>query len=270
MQIDDEDDLSAENEFLRLKLLAEHNSETNSTGNLDPKIENEFLKHIVDFENIYKNSKRVKIFDLLGKPNFKPANDLNDNALNLSLVELISLLAKNNIKVDFSGTYSNRIKYSFIIEELFDEETDDIRLPGMITHFSYEEFHPDHRSDIKERTLEFLSGWFKLSIEENNWYLDNNFILPDKRTISKKQVVERLKHVFSRFKTFKDNNFSINDISFEFDQGNGLGYAEGYTKYAAILQDDQQLIIEGPFKFYLSCDCGWWSIFHIVFPEFEY
>jgi len=97
MQIDDEnfeDDLSAENEFLRLKLLAEHGSETHSTGKLDPQIENAFLKHIVDFENIYKNSKRIKVFDLLGKPDFKPAHELNDDALNSSLLELISLLAE--------------------------------------------------------------------------------------------------------------------------------------------------------------------------------
>jgi len=273
MQIDDEnfeDDLSAENEFLRLKLLAEHGSETHSTGKLDPQIENAFLKHIVDFENIYKNSKRIKVFDLLGKPDFKPAHELNDDALNSSLLELISLLGKNNVKVDFSGTYTNRIKYCFIVEELFEEETDDIRLPGMITHFSYEEFHPDHKSDIKERALEFLSGWFKRSIEENNWCLDNNFISPDRRVFTKKQVVNKLAQIFDCYKAFTDYKFSITDISFEFNQKNGLGHAEGYTKYTAVLQDDEEVIIEGPFKLYLSCDCNWWSIFHIVFPGFEY
>lgn len=62
----------------------------------------------------------------------------------------------------------------------------------------------------------------------------------------------------------------IKDISFELQEERGIGHAEGFVKYVAILENNEQIAIKGPFKLYLSSDYGWWSIFHIVFPGFEY
>ena len=61
-----EENLRMENELLRLKFKAEFGGDSHSTGNLDPAIENEFLKQVMAFEQGYANTKRIKIFDLLG------------------------------------------------------------------------------------------------------------------------------------------------------------------------------------------------------------
>lgn len=267
---DQEENLRMENELLRLKFKAEFGGDSHSTGNLDPALENEFLKQVMAFEHGYANSKRVKLFDRLAQPDFKPAGELNDEEIGLAFEEVTDLLGKNNIEVDFEGTYDNRTKYAFITDELFDHKVDDFGMPGMVTHFSYEEFHPNHKLDIENRAKEFLSEWFGQKLDEKSWCLANGFILPDKRILSKGEVARKMKTIFDSYNAFTDCEYVINDIGFELHEENGMGHAGGFVKYNGILENNEQLSIKGPFKLYLSLDYGWWSIAHIVFPGFEY
>jgi hypothetical protein len=267
---DGEENIEMENELLRLKLKAELGGDSFSNGNLDPTLENQFLKQVLAFEHSYAKGKRVKIFDLLGKPDFKSVSELTDGQLDFEFKSVLDLLAQNNIAVDFSGDYDNRLKYSFIIEELVDHETDDFKVPGMITHFSYEEFHPNHKLDIENRAIEFLTGWFEQGFDERNWCLDDPFILPDRKTLSKVEITQKFRRIFDSYSAFTDYEYKIDNISFELNEQGGLGHAEGYTKYNAILENNDKIIISGPFKLYLSLQYGWWSIFYIVFPGLEY
>ena len=267
---DEEENLRMENELLRLKFIAEFGGDSHSTGNLDPALENQFLKHVMAFEQGYANTKRVKIFDLLGKPAFKPVAELNDAEVDSALGEVTDLLARHNIAIDFEGTYDSRTKYSFITEELFDQETDDGKIPGMVTHFSYEEFHPNHKLDIENRALEFITEWFEQKLDEESWCLAKGFILPDRRILTKTEVTRRLKTIFDSYNAFTDCDYIIKNIDFELQEETGMGYAEGLVKYNAVLENNEQVSFKGPFKLYLSLDYGWWSIVHIVFPGFEY
>lgn len=267
---DYEENLRMENELLHLKLKAEFGVDSHTSDNLDPALENVFLKQIMAFEDGYGSAKRAKIFDLLDKPDFKPASELSDDQVDAALRQVLELIAQKNMVVDFSGDYDNRIKYSFITEELFDHETGDFKVPGMTTHFSYEEFHPNHKLDIENRAEEFLTGWFKQSLNELDWCLDATFILPDRRTLKKVEVAEKLKKIFDSYSAFTDYEHRITDIGFELNNESGVGHAEGYAKYNAILENNDKIAISGPFKLYLSLQYGWWSIFHIVFPGFEY
>jgi hypothetical protein len=169
-----EESLRMENEFLHLKLKAEFGANSFSSGDLDPQIENGFLKNIMAFENSYGANKRATVFEILGKPDLKPSNELSDVDLNKALEDVNALLLAKNMVVDFSGQYNNRIKYAFIVEELFSHETD-MQVPGMMSHFHYEEYHPNHELDIANRAEEFLSGWFKQDLK-GNWALANQFV----------------------------------------------------------------------------------------------
>jgi hypothetical protein len=266
----DEENLRMENELLRLKFKAEFGGDSRSTGDLDPAIENEFLKQVMAFEHGYANTKRIKIFDLLGRPDLKSADELSDAQVDSAFEEVTGLLSQKNIEIDFEGTYDNRTKYAFITEELFDHETDDFRIPGMVTHFSYEEFHPNHKLDIENRASEFLTEWFNQKLDDKSWCLADNFILPDRRILSKNEVTRRMKTVFDSYNSFADYEYVIRDINFELQEESGMGHAEGLVKYNAILENNEQVSFKGPFKLYLSLDYGWWSIVHIVFPGFEY
>jgi hypothetical protein len=267
---DPEENLRMENELLRLKLQAELGGQSHSSGNLPPELENEFLKNIFAFEQNYAHSKRITIYDVLGKPEFKKTEDLNDEAIELALEEVTNLLAKKNIMVHFDEECNSRTRYHFITEELFEKETDDFKIPGMTTNFDYEEFHPNHKKDIQNRAIEFLSEWFKQSFDENSWQLADYFVLPDRRVLSKKDIIAHLKNIFSAYKAFTNEDFFIKEIKFELNENGGLGHAEGGAKYDAVLENGETIVIQGGFKLYLSNENGWWSIFHIVFPGFKY
>jgi len=270
LNYNDEENLRMENELLRLKFKAEFGGDSHSTGDLDPGLENEFLKQVMAFEHGYANTKRAKLFDLLTQPDFKRADELNDDEIDSAFRNVTALLAQKNIEVDFIGTYDSRTKYSFITEELFEQETDNMSIPGMVTHFTYEEFHPNHKLDIENRAVEFISEWFKQTLDEKSWCLGSGFILPDRRLLTKNEVVQKLKTIFDSYNTFTDCEYVINDIGFELQEESGMGHAGGFVKYNAILENGEQVLIKGPFKLYLSLDYDWWSIVHIVFPGFEY
>jgi hypothetical protein len=267
---DPEENLRMENELLRLKLQAELGGQSHSSGNLPPEIENEFLKNIFAFEQSYTNAKRVKIYDFIGKPAFKKAEDLDDSSIKAALQEVTDLLSKKNIVVHFDEECDISTRYNFITKELFEKETDDFMIPGMTMNFDYEEFHPNHKKDIENRALEFLSEWFKQSFNEYSWELANSFILPDRRILSKKDIIAQLKSIFDAYKAFINEDYFIKEIKFELNENGGLGHAEGGVKYDAVLENGETVAIQGGFKLYLSNENGWWSIFHIVFPGFKY
>lgn len=195
---DSEENLRMENELLRLRLKAELGGDSHSSGNLDPALENEFLKQVMAFESNYANSNRAKVFDILGKPDFKRADELADDLIESALAEVLALLAGKSIEVDFIGVYDNRTKYTFITDELFDHEADDFKIPGMVTHFIYEEFHPNHKLDIENRAVEFLNAWFEQKPGISSAFSDE-FVLPNKTTATKKEMAEKLKTIFDSY-----------------------------------------------------------------------
>ena len=269
---DPEENLRMENELLRLKLKAELGAESHNITDIDPEIENAFLKNVLAFEHNFAGSKPAKVFDLLGKPDFIRAIDLTDDLIEQALQQITDLLAENNMEVYFGDGYDSRTKYNFITEELFEHETTVISMPGMTTHFDYEEFHPNHKKDIENRTIDFLSQWFKRDVSEKSWELADQFILPDRRILGKADVVAKMKLIFDAYTAFTDEKYKIFDVGFQLDEeeGTGMGHAEGGAIYNAVLENGENMLVKGQFKFYLTLEHGWWSICHIIFPGFEY
>lgn len=267
---DPEENLRMENELLRLKLKAELGAESYGVTNAHPEIENEFLKHVLEFEHNFANAKPATVYELLGKPDFKKTEDLDDDSIEQALEEITDLMSEKNIAVYFGEGYDNRTQYHFITEELFNHETTFPPMPGMTTHFDYEEFHPNHKKDIENRALEFLSEWFKRDFRQNSWELADQFILPDRKILTKTDILARMQNIFDAYNGFTDEKYEIFDVGFQLDEYTGIGHAEGGARYAAILENGEKIVIKGPFKLYMTLESGWWSIFHIIFPGFEY
>ena len=268
---DPQENLRMENELLRLQLKAETGADSNSMGSTPAEVENLFLKHVLEYERAYATVKQIKVFDLIGKPNFKKAENLTELTIGDALRDLTALLTDNQIKIDYSGNYDDRTKYRFITEELFDYETDDITVSSeMIRHFSYEEFHPNHQLDIENRTEEFITSWFKQTLDEKNWAIADSLLLPDRTILSKLELAGKFKQVFDCFTAYTDCKYVIHDIKFQFERESGIGHSEGFVKYTAILESGERTVSEGPFKLYLSLDHDWWNIFYFVFPGFSF
>ena len=132
-----------------------------SGSNLSPEMENQWLNYIYDFETLHKNAKEIKIYDYIGKPEFRKISVLTKDEVGSELDRLFEILEKNSVVVYFCCDYDDEIIYKFITEELFEEEIDDIQIPGMRTCFNYEEFHPNHEYDIRERSKNIIESLFR-------------------------------------------------------------------------------------------------------------
>ena len=267
---DPEENMHMENGLLQLKLKAELGAETHLSGNIPVWIENEFMKNVLAFEHSYSAAKNFKVSEVLGNPKFKQAIELDDQAIVAALEELIALINKKQMAIDFTGTYESRTKYKFIVEELFNEEITDAGIPDMVMHFIYEEFHPNHKMDIETKTMKFMSAWFRRTTDELAWELADEIILPKSLIWSKKKVINKFKQVFNCYTAFSDYTYSVIDINFELNEDIGVGYAEGAVSYTAVIENQEAISIQGPFKIYFSLEYGWWDIYYFIFPGFNF
>ncbi len=270
LNYDPDENKRMENELLQLKLKAELGVEAHISANTPASIENIFLKNMLAFEKGLAEAEEINIFGLIGKPDFIPETKLDDFSVDAALNKLMDLLNEKQIALDFLGTYDNRTKYKFITEELFEEKVMNVQLPGMIMHFIYEEFHPNHKLDIEHKAEKFIKSWFSQEKEQLSFSLADAMVLPDRRIWKKNKVMERFAMVFDSYLLFKNGKYQIEDINFEIKEDIGLAYAEGLMKYTALAENYDKIEFEGPFKLYFTLEYEWWSIYYFVIPGFEF
>ena len=265
-----EENLRMENEFLQLKLKAELGAKTFISSNFPAEIENEFLKNVLAFENSFSNAPLKKMYELLEKPKSEPETELDDHAIELALETLFALMKKKQITLKFLGAYSSRTKYKFITEEFFNEEVSDKMISGAISNFNYEGYHPNHKMDIQNKTISFISAWMDQKISNDYWGLADTFIMPNGRIFRKDEVENKIKKICKSFPEFKDCSYTIEKVDYELQNNIGMGFAEGIIKYIAMSRSQEKITIEGQFKLYFSLEFNSWSIFYFIFPGFEF
>ena len=267
---DPNENLHIENEILKLKMQAESNAFIVTDKDIPPDLENMFLRHVQEWEEAHKDVKQVRMYDYIQRPDYKPASGLNDDEVSEELERLTGILRDNNVCLHVEGKYDPREIYRFITEEFFDYETDDMRMSGLMQNFTYEEFHPNHKLDIQHRTMDFFEDWFERKFNNYSWELNDEVVLPDGRLFRKEEVLEKIQKVFDSYTVFSNVEFALGETSFQFDEekGTGLGHSQGMVKYSAMMENGEVVLIEGPFKLYMSYECNWWNIFYFVFPGF--
>jgi len=144
--INNDDAVRAENEFLKMKMMIERGAQfSGASSGCTPEMENQFLKYIMEFEKLSENPKRIRLYDKINCPShFPPSNEIDDASIDAKYGELIAYLNQFDINVSVcSPNISRRELYRFITEELFNEEIEDISMPGLVTDFIYDLYHPD-------------------------------------------------------------------------------------------------------------------------------
>ena len=265
---DPEENLRLENEFLKMKMMAESGGifGGNEGSDLPPEIENQWLKNVMEFEKAYANAKPKKIVELLGNPCFNNEKDMDDGKFKAEFTRLQKLLKDHNVNVDFIGPQTDRVKYHFITGELFEHETDFIPVKGMTTNFIYEEFHPDHKSEITELTEEFLNDFLERKLSIDTRYINDDIIIPDGNVISKEQLINRFYSMYEVAVEFENTSFQIENIEFEIredteDAPSGMGFSEGEIQYDMIFKNGERKKIHGPFKIYFGRKWDLWTIY---------
>jgi hypothetical protein len=102
---------------------------------LSPEAHNEFLDDVLEFERQFENASRITVRERIGNPPLQPSAEIPLYALEETLNNVLDLLAEHGIVIDFMGNWDDLAAYRFITEELLDEEMDDIRIKGMVSHF---------------------------------------------------------------------------------------------------------------------------------------
>jgi hypothetical protein len=141
--------LPLENELLKMQLELEHGAsffETSNHHELDPEIENQFLKYVQQFENLHQESPLVTVRQKLNNPTFKSVTNIQEEDIEKELSLLLKTLHEGNVSIDSICGISAREMYRFITEELLNHEMYDMyTMPGMKTCFIYEEFYPEEK-----------------------------------------------------------------------------------------------------------------------------
>lgn len=105
--------------------------------------ESEFFNSIKQFDKKNKKLKLIKVYELIGSPRLLSVKQIKRNALKNEYDKLIELLTLNNIFVHFKNDYSLSEKYSFIVEEIMEQEVENVKDTNLHINFIYEDFHPD-------------------------------------------------------------------------------------------------------------------------------
>ena len=256
-----EEKLKMENDLLKAKLTAEFGMK-HSDSKLDSEMENQWLNYVYDFEKAWKDAGTISIYDFLGKPEFKPFNQINSNDVSSELDRLNEIMIKNNIVLDTLSEYDDETIYKFITEEFFNMETDNMRIEGMNHCFIYEEFHPNHEFDLKSSVDDFIHALF-----EKRWDKEfSKFILHEK--------IKFRNNVYER-DTFADNIINFQDayvdaeiiskeiLNTEFDTEKGEAEVKGFISYIANSENHS-----GDFRIRFIYEYGIWLINGVMFPNF--
>ena len=112
------------------------------SADLPPEIENQFLKNVIGYEEASENAEYITVYEKLGKPDYKAADELAPAAFAAALQQLTKLMEEKGINLDFcDGPYDDAVIYRFITEELFANEIEKESMFGSNWNFIYEEFY---------------------------------------------------------------------------------------------------------------------------------
>ncbi len=250
------DRIRIENEEKKKQLTEEHGAyfgNINNDNDLPLEIESQFLDHIMAFENAFKSANVIKLYDFLEQPPFRKVEELTDAEITEELNRLMELMANKSVSLDTICEVDNRELYRFITEELFLEEKDDIQIPGMISHYTYEEFHPNHEHDIREHSYNFVSSYLN---KESDYY--TTFMSGEA------EKAEWHNHFRQAFSTFHLNDFTIKELVFDTEKAvvqfdcDFVGKVEGSAESLHFL---------GAGEMNLLFQWDFWCVDKIIFPK---
>jgi hypothetical protein len=266
---EDIENLRLENEIKKIKLSLEHGTDLSgqlSDAELPPEVEGKFLDYIQQFEDEFAKRRTILVYDLAGRPECRPEAEIPEDEISAELKTVLNILHINSISITTICDVPERELYRFITEELFNVETNDIRIPGMSHGFIYEEFHPNHEHDIKNRVTELVEYLFDKEKENATdlWELADEVETGDK-VFPKKDLIEKLAHFRDAFSSFTVHDFSINVITASDADDNGEAHCT--IHYSADIEGSAETMdFEGESAFCLKRQYEWWMITKFEIP----
>ncbi len=199
--------LKQEIEIKKIKLKLEYGADfpiESENEDLPLQVENQFLDNVSAFEDAFHHSDRISVYDFIDQPEFRKSESIPDSEIKAELNLITQLLNENQIALDTLCQVDDRELYRFITEELFFTETDNIKMDGWISYFTYEEFHPNHEYDLRNNCTDFFRSFLD---KESQYYTSH---------LTKKAEANNWFENFRKaFKSFTINNFEIANLQFD-------------------------------------------------------
>ncbi len=261
------DELNAENLLLKLKLEMEHGMIMSDTSKLDPETENQWLSNIHEFEKQFEAAKQIKVYDLIGRPDFKPYNELTEKETDHELTRLLNILQESQISLSCICEYENETIYRFLTEEFFDHEVDNIMIEGMIHHFIYEEFHPNHDYDLRRSVTEFIDN-----VLQKKWNPEfDHYGFATSVTFRGKEYdrlsISKIIQTFQE--TFHPINMNVQSIEHvEIDLENQFASVRLQLSYSSQADKGKVLTYTGNSFISFKMEYDYWNISHFQLPGF--
>ena len=112
-------------------------------SDLPAHIQGEVLDNVAEFERQWENAQMIPLRQYLGNPKPPPVAALSPKEITHALDQILELMAKHQVQIDFLTDVAEAEKYRFVVEELLDEKMNNIRIRGMSMNFIYEEFYSE-------------------------------------------------------------------------------------------------------------------------------
>ncbi|MFT4062120.1 MAG: hypothetical protein QM642_07160 [Edaphocola sp.] len=268
---DPDEQIRIENELLRLRLQAETGAQFSGMEEVPPEVEQLFLQNILEFERQLSKVKEATVYEILGQPEeFANEGTLTDGQVEHNLEALNQLLEENRIQVDFGTDYPARLKYKFITEELFQHKTQVFDIPDMVSHFIYEEFHPNHDLALRETTDLFMEHWFGLRVpRDDNFLYAQELVDKDGKDLDREKFFDSMQYLFDAYISLTDASYRIDELDFKThpeDETLLVGSTEGQVSYKVRLESGEDQLVDGRFRLLCCCENGQWEIVCVRMP----
>jgi hypothetical protein len=270
-----DEELRLENDLLKLKMQAEFGARFGTfTGEaLPPEIEKQFLEQVMAFHKNLEAHPPILLREYLGNPVFQLSSELSEPDLEREWDRINALYHEKQLRVDFLAEYPLALRYDFLAGELMEEEIDPPMMKDQYLCFIYEEAHPNHDYDQRERTRDFMEGFFTGTFHEHD--ISPELITDSNTTVSMEGAQELLDRFHGMFDSIKNWDYRIKETSAQSDEEMGermprLGFTEGLVRYTAVSHDGTEQEIVGPFKLYMECVWGWWRVMHFYMHGFTW
>ena len=251
-----------ENEILMMKLNAEFGAQIFLPDNrASPEVENHFLRSVYAFEQQFAERRPpLKVFDIIGSPEFPLSGMLNDEDIGHQLDRLMDLMYAHKIVLDTLDDYPDRKLYQFITEEFFLMELDYPGKPEYYLHFCYEDFHPNHEYDLRQAAAHFVTYLMELISILPNAGLHHHITDRTGKRINAEEAIKRIETSCQFFTSRRLLTFSIRQVAIL----DATAFVEFDVAYSAIVTADEETEVkgEGRFEFVLDEEMWWVVCFH--------
>jgi hypothetical protein len=218
---------------------------------LPPEVENEFLDYILEFEKQFESAETITVRERIGNPTIPSLDDLPPGRVGEAVEALLDLLLAHGIAVDFLGDVDEVEAYRYLSGELLDEEMDDIRIPGMTSHFD----HSTPEYDVEMWVEQFVGQILFQEREHFFEFLDKQPLFDkDGVPVTADEYRQQIEAVWTEVPVVQPGQFAVEPVTTEVE-----GEEATVTAIVRYYDDRYEAVreVESFFRLQVSPYYGW-------------